>query len=325
MHSSLPPLSALRAFEAVARHLSFSKAAAELNVTPGALSHQIRGLEEFLGISLFERRTRAVALTPQGQLLYPGLQAGFGLIRDAVNGLHASRGDKVLVISTPPGLTSTWLASRLYRFAEDHPDIEVRVSSTAAAANFFTDGVDAAIRSLPVDHETDPALYYDRLFDVALTPVCSSKLVARFGALDGPGVLARVPLIHDDSLAGRPGVPTWKNWLDAAGRKGGNVGRGLHFSSADHALDAALEGAGLLLAHTILAYDALRSGRLVEPYDVVLSSNRAYYFVCPKTGLKRPAVVAFSDWLRKEAERLDLPEAAAPSRPEGRRTKRSAS
>lgn len=305
MHGQLPPLNALKAFEAAARHLSFTRAAEELHVTPGALSHQIRGLEELLDVRLFERRARSIVLTPQGRLLYPGLQAGFGLLRDAVASLRATRNDRVLVISTPPGLTSKWLVSRLYRFAEAHPEIEVRVSSSVVAASFDADGVDAAIRSLPFNHAPDPALSYEVLFGVGLTPVCSPKLVARFGAPDAPGVLAKMPLIHDDSLAGRPDVPAWKEWLDAAGLHGGDLGRGLRFSSADHALDAALEGAGLLLAHTILAHDDVRSGRLVMPFRRVQRLHRAYYFVCPKTGLKQARVKAFRDWLRQEVQRLD--------------------
>jgi LysR family transcriptional regulator, glycine cleavage system transcriptional activator len=303
MHISMPPLNALRAFEAAARHLSFAKAAAELNVTPGALSHQIRGLEESLGVQLFERRTRAIALTPQGKSLYPGLQAGFDLIRDTVAGLRTPPNANVLTISTPPGFTSKWLISRLYRFAEAYPDIDVRVSSSPAAANLVTDGIDAAIRSLPLTHVEDPALSYEKLIDVVLTPVCSPRLIAKLGPLDKQGVLARVPLIHDDALAGRPGVPMWEDWLKAAGLDGGDVGRGLRFSSADHALDAALEGAGLLLTHTILAHDDLRSGRLVMPFDIVLPAHRAYYFVSPKARLKRPSVSAFRDWLRQEVSR----------------------
>lgn len=305
MHASMPPLSALRAFEAAARHLSFTRAAEELNVTPGALSHQIRGLEEFLGMSLFERKTRAIALTPQGKTLYPGLQAGFGLIRDAVAGLRATPDSRVLVISTPPGLTSKWLISRLYRFTDAHPEIDVRVSSSPAPANFLAEGVDIAIRSLPLPHEEDPALSYEELTKVGVAPVCSPKLITRFGPLDAQGALARVPLIQDDSLAGKRGVPTWVDWLREAGLNGGDIGRGLRFTSADHALDAAAEGAGLLLTHLMLAYDDLRSGRLVMPFKVVLPSKRAYHFVTPKVKLRNPTVIAFRDWLRSEVEEMD--------------------
>src|SRR5512146_2048911 len=126
MPKGLPPLTALRAFEAAARHANLARAALELNVTPGALSHQVRALEALLGATLFERQARGVALTPQGRLLYPGLAAGFGLIGDAVQALRASARSGVLVVSTPPGFTSKWLAPRLYRFAEAHPEVELR-------------------------------------------------------------------------------------------------------------------------------------------------------------------------------------------------------
>jgi LysR family transcriptional regulator, glycine cleavage system transcriptional activator len=306
MHNAMPPLSALKAFEAAARHLSFTRASLEMNVTPGALSHQIRGLEEFLGVRLFERNTRSIALTSHGKLLIPGLQAGFGLLRDAVAGLRRASDDRVLVISTSPGLTSKWLAARLYRFADANPQIDIRVSSSLENANFVTDGVDAAIRNLAVPHADDAALISEKLIDVVLAPVCSPKLLARFGSLDAPGVFAQVPLIHDDSLAGRPEVPTWNNWLKAARIEGGDLARGLRFNGADHALDAALQGAGVLLAHTILAHDDLRSGRLVVPFNIALPSRRAYHFVCPKMHEKHLKVQSFRAWLRDEVNRLDL-------------------
>lgn len=305
MSNAMPPLNALRAFEAAARHLSVTQAAAELNVTPSALSHQIRGLEDFLGRRLFERGTRSIALTPYGRLLYPGLQAGFGLIRDAVSNFRAPGDGRVLVVSAPPGLTSKWLVSRLYRFAEDYPDIDLRISSSVGYANFTTDGVDVAIRNVPTPISDDPTLIYEKLIDVGIVPVCSPKLVGKFGPLDAPGVLARVPLIHDDQLAGRPGLPGWSDWLNAAGIAGGDIERGLRFNSADHALDAAVEGAGILLTHAILAHDELRSGRLVTPFDVVLSSRRAYHFVCPRSNEKQCNVQALRNWLREEVDLLD--------------------
>ena len=155
MHSGPPPLNALRAFEAAARHLSLTKAALELNVTPGALSHQIRGLEDHLGFRLFDRGVRSIALTTAGKALQPGLQVGFLHIRDALASLNRLSHARVLVISTPPGFTSKWLAPRLYRFSIAHPEIDVRVSSSLNNANFTTDGVDAAIRYLAVDAPHD--------------------------------------------------------------------------------------------------------------------------------------------------------------------------
>jgi len=305
MHNPMPPLNALRAFEAAARHLSLTRAAHELHVTAGALSHQIRGLEDLLGLKLFERRVRSIALTPAGKLLYPGLQTGFARIQEAVAGLGPVGDQRVLVISTPPGFTAKWLAPRLYRFAGAHPDIDVRVSSSFGYANFTTDGIDVALRNLPLDATPDPALVIDKLVEVSLVPVCSPRLSAAHGPIAGPAALARVPLIHDDTLARRPEVPTWADWFRAAGVQGVDVSRGLRFNSTDHALDAAGEGAGVLLAHDLLAYDELRTGRLVIPVARAVSTGRGYYFVCPKNRSERPQVQAFRAWIKQELAAID--------------------
>lgn len=305
MHNAPPPLNALRAFEAAARHLSLTRAALELNVTPGALSHQIRGLEDHLGLRLFDRGVRSIALTAAGQALYPGLQAAFVHIREALASLDTLSDPSVIVISTPPGLTSKWLAPRLYRFSLGHPEIDVRVSSTLNNANFTSDGVDAAIRNLPVHPAHDEALEVEKLFDQVLVPVCSPSFLEKHGPFLSPGMLKGAPLIHDDSLSKRTVMPRWADWFEAAGVKDADVSRGLRFSSADHALDATVEGAGVLLAHDVLAYDDLRTGRLVMPFDLTLPSSRCYAFVCPRNRRESASLLAFRAWLRQEAAALD--------------------
>jgi LysR family transcriptional regulator, glycine cleavage system transcriptional activator len=302
---AMPPLSALRAFEAAARHLSLTRAAAELNVSPGAISHQIRGLEALLGVALFERRVRAIALTDSGKLLYPGLQAGFLHIREAVSGLRQSDDGRVLVVSTSPGLTAKWLAARLYRFATANPEIETRISSSINNANFATDGVDLAIRNMPDDPPPDPALHMEKLISLSLVPVCSPKLIESRGPLNTAELLAHAPLIHDDSLASHAYVPSWTDWFAATGLDHVQLARGLSFNSADHALDAASEGAGVLLVQNILAYDLLRSGRLVIPVAFALRSDRAYYLVRSKRAKERAPARAFIDWLKQEFAVLD--------------------
>jgi LysR family glycine cleavage system transcriptional activator len=306
MPKGLPPLTALRAFEAAARHANLARAALELNVTPGALSHQVRALEALLGATLFERQARGVALTPQGRLLYPGLAAGFGLIGDAVQALRASARSGVLVVSTPPGFTSKWLAPRLYRFAEAHPEVELRIASSAAYAHFARDGVDVAIRSLPEGASHDPALAHEKLLDDTLVAVCSPPLLAKLQRPGGGRELRGVPLIHDDQLAGRSDAPGWVDWLEAAGLAAPDLRRGLRFSSADHALDAAVQGAGLLLTHAVLAHDALQAGRLVQPFDVVVPARRAYFLVRPASR-PQPAAEAFATWLRAEMAAMAAP------------------
>jgi LysR family glycine cleavage system transcriptional activator len=301
----MPPLNALRAFEAAARHLSLTRAAAELHVTAGALSHQIRGLEELLGVQLFERRVRAIALTAAGKLLYPGLQAGFTHIREAVEGLDRAGRDRVLVISAPPGFTAKWLVPRVYRFTSQNPEIDVRSSSSITYADFTRDGVDVAIRNLPIGAKVDPALVVEKLFEVSVVPVCSPRLLAAHGRPAGAEELLRLPLIHDDTLAHLPQYRNWASWFAAAGLPNVDLSRGLRFDTTDHALDAAGEGAGVVLAHDLMAYDDLRTGRLVIPIRLMLSTGRAYHFVCPRSRSERPHVQAFRAWVKQEIAALD--------------------
>jgi LysR family transcriptional regulator, glycine cleavage system transcriptional activator len=308
MQTPMPGLNALRAFEAAARHLSLTKAALELNVTASALSHQVRGLEELLGVKLFVRRVRSIALTPAGKQLYPGLQTGFIQIRDAVASVSPAGDPRVLVISTPPGLTAKWLAPRLYRFSNAHPEIDARVSSSLDAANFTTDGVDIALRNLSVDAVANEGLVIEKLIEMSVVPVCSPKLVEKHGPFATAAALTRMPLIHDDSLAKRAEVPDWADWFEAAGVVGVDVTHGLRFNSADHAIDATVEGAGVLLAHDILAYDALRGGRLVAPFPLTLRSGRAYYFVCRREQQDRAKVRAFRAWVKQQVAELEWDE-----------------
>lgn len=302
MQRPLPPLNALRAFEATARHLSFTLAAQELSVTPAALSHQIKGLEDFLGQRLFERRTRSIALTSAGQALYPGLHAAFLQIRQSVELIDRAPNDNVLVVSAPPGFTAKWLAPRLYRFLMANPQIDARISASQGLANFTTDGVDIAIRN---SQSPNRGLWSKRLLGITLLPVASPRLVSEHGLVD-PHDLAKVPLIHDDMLGSLTGLPTWSDWLAAAGVEGINLARGLRFSSPDHALEAAVEGAGVLLAHGVLAHDDLKTGRLVAPFALKLPTERSFQLVCPASHEQRGKVRAFRDWILAEVERMDV-------------------
>jgi LysR family glycine cleavage system transcriptional activator len=305
MDRPMPPLNALRAFEAAARHLSMTKAAQELHVTAGALSHQIRGLECALGLKLFQRGVRSISLTVAGRQLYPALRVGFTYIRDAVNDLACAGGARILVVSSSPGLTSKWLAPRLYGFSGEYPDIDARVSSSFSNADFTTDGVDVALRNLSVGAVADPDLMVEKLFEMHLLPVCSPKLIEARGPFATPAALSGVPLIHDESLANRAEVPNWGDWFKAAGVGDADTSHGLRFSNSDHAIDATLGGAGVLLAPNILAYDALRTGQLVVASPPALRSGRAYYLVYPKDRQDRPNVRAFRTWIRQEVSALD--------------------
>jgi LysR family transcriptional regulator, glycine cleavage system transcriptional activator len=295
MRRPMPPLNALKAFEATARHLSFTKAAAELHVTPAALSHQIRGLEDLLGLKLFFRRARAIELTDAARLIYPGIQTGFESLRQAVERLEPSREDRVVVVSATPGLTAKWLAPRLYRFLAKHPDIDTRISASSAYVNFAAEGIDIGIRLSSGNH---PGLYVEKLSDEWLLPLCSPRLLEGAHPLRSPKDLVHFTLIQVDL----PGVvPTWSDWFQMAGVDGVDSTRGLRLNVADHALDAASESAGVVLAYKVVASRDIGLGRLVVPFGPEIPlPGRSYFFVCQKGHEKRAPVKAFRDWVFAE-------------------------
>ena len=297
MRRPLPPLNSLRAFEATARHLSFSKAAEELHVTPAALSHQIRGLEDLLGLKLFLRRPRSIELTEAARLIQPGIRTAFESLRVAMDQLDQGRRDRVLVVSSTPGLTAKWLVPRLYRFLAEHPDIDTRITASVGYANFATDGVDIGIRLSSGAH---PDLYVEKLSDEWLLPLCSPRLLEADPPLRRAADLPRFNLIQIDL----PGiVPSWADWMQLAGIEGIDTRRGLRLNVADHALDAASEGAGVVLGYKVVASHDLALGRLVAPFGPEIPvPGRSYYFVCPKGEEKRPAIKAFRDWVFAEIE-----------------------
>lgn len=295
MPQPLPPLNALRAFEAIARHMSFARAAEELHVTPAALSHQIRGLEEQLALALFTRRTRSIELTEAGRTLYPGLRAGFESVREAVARLNREREANILVISATVGVAAKWLVPRLWRFLHANPEIDARVAATMKLADFAADGVDVAIRMSDGNH---PGLYVERLFDDSMLPVCAPTLVEQ--GLRTAADLPRFPLIHHDIPMSMRAPPKWAQWLALAGVTGIDASRGLKVNVADHALDAAVAGAGVSLSFKLIASDDVHSGRLVCPFGPELALDIGYYFVCPKGHETKPRVRAFRDWLFAE-------------------------
>jgi LysR family glycine cleavage system transcriptional activator len=300
-------LNALRAFEAAARHLSFARAADELAVTPAALSHQMRTLEDHLGVALFHRRARGIALTDAGQRLYPGTHAAFESLRAAVDRVARRETDRVLVISAGPGFTAKWLAPRLYRFVEAHPEIDARVSASSAPVDFATDDVDVSIRVSLGDH---PGLHVERLMEERMLPLCSPRLLEGPHALKTPADLSNFPLIHIDLPPPFPQGATWAHWFEEAGVSGIDAERGLRFNVVDHALDAAIAGAGVVMGHKVIASYDIAAKRLVCPFGPELPMfGRFYFLVCAKGHETRPKVRAFRDWLTAEIAR---PDAASP-------------
>src|SRR6185437_12346150 len=224
---------------------------------------------------------------------------------EAVESLDTSRAAHVLVVSASPGLTSKWLAARLYRFGAAFPDIDVRISSTVVNANFTNDGIDLAVRNMPIAPAPDPALAIEKLVDLTYIPVCTPAVLEKHGPVKNAHDLARLPLIHDESLAARGASPNWREWFKAAGVDNVDLKRGLRFTSADHALDAAGEDAGVLLTHDIMAYDGLRSGRLVLPVRLSIAAGRTFHLVRLKARKPTPAMMAFSAWIKDEIAALD--------------------
>lgn len=295
MLKTLPPLSSLRAFEAVARRLSFSRAADDLNVTPGAVSQQIRLLEELLGTRLFERTRRSVALTETAMQMLPDIQLGLETLSRAISSkTTASAGGKTLTISVAPSFASKWLIPRLGDFSDRYPDIDLRISATVALADFRRDKVDLAIR---LGRGSYPDLHVEPLFGETLAPLCSPKLLKSKGPLRKPDDLRKHRLLHDTSIPGENERGSWERWLDLAGAKQIPANRGTRFSLAELAMQAAMDGAGVVLGRMVLAEGDLAAGRLVRPFKTVLPLDVSYFLVIPKGNMRRPEVQNFREWL----------------------------
>ena len=299
MARDLPPLNPLRAFEAAGRHLSLTRAARELHVTAAAVSHQVRGLEDYLGVKLFRRVGNALLLTDAGQACLPGLSEGFDRLSEATERLkeHDARGP--LNISVAPAFASKWLVPRLERFNTAHPDIDVRISATLEVVDFDRGGFDVAIR---LGRGAYPGLEVHELFAESVVPMCAPDLTEGLHPLRNPSDLRHHVLLHDDSLRFDRAAPDWPMWLKAADVKNVNASRGPHFSHPDHAMQAAMDGAGVVLGWRTLAGTDLATDRLVIPFDVTLPMELAFFFVCPQVSAERPKIVAFRDWLLEECE-----------------------
>jgi LysR family transcriptional regulator, glycine cleavage system transcriptional activator len=301
MRSSLPPLGALRAFVSVARHLSFSKAAKELHVTPAAITHQIHTLERDLGAPLFYRNRKYVALTRMGEACLPELQHAFELMRSAVANARAASERSVLNVSVGPAFASKVLLPRLREFSECYPDIDIRLSATAQLADLTDGATDLAIRYGPGKYK---GVYAERMLPESVTPMCAPILVEKNAGLKDPADLHGCKLIHDLSIPTPGAQPDWRAWLIKAGVPDIEGGPSLRFSLADLALQAAINGFGVVLGRTTLAYDDLRNRRLVMPFTLELPAQFSYFIVIPQRTRKDKAVARFRDWLMDVASEL---------------------
>lgn len=296
----LPPLNSLRAFVAAARHLSLAKAADELNVTPGAVSQQIKQLEDHLGCALFRRTNRQLLLTDEGQACLPGLVEAFERMHEALRAIAQAGLDGRLTVSVAPSLASKWLVPRLDRFTALHPEIDVLVSAAMHLADFESENIDCAIRYGAGRY---PGLVVEKLMAESVVPVSSPALLKDKKALRAPADLKNYTLLHDDSPDQDPSCPDWRMWLRAAGVDAVDARRGLRFNQSSLVLEAAVGGRGVALAKSRLAADDIRAGRLVALFELKQPIQFAYYFVAPpaKSALKR--VRAFLKWLRDEIAR----------------------
>ncbi|MBX3499750.1 MAG: transcriptional regulator GcvA [Alphaproteobacteria bacterium] len=296
--SRLPPLNSLRAFVVAAKHMSFSRAANELHVTPAAVSQQIRQLEDYLGVELFKRSNRNLLLTAEGQSCLPGLTEAFDGIVQALQQISAGGKAGPLTVSVAPSFAAKWLVPRLDDFRNAQPEIDVRITASMNLVDFDADDIDCAIRYGSGNYAP---LFHEKILEEMVFPVCSPSLevIGRLPAT--PDDLRQLTLLHDDSPDQDPSCPDWRMWLRAAGVSGIDSSRGVRFNQSSLVLEAAIAGQGVALAKGRLAADDIRAGRLIRPFNVSHALDFAYHFVCPTRKTALPKVAAFLAWLRAQA------------------------
>lgn len=292
----LPPLNALRAFEAAARHLSLSVAANELNVTPAAISHQVRLLEDHIGLPVFERSGRGLVLTDAGAAGLRDLREGFAHLSDAMDAIASLGEGGALSVSVAPSFAAKWLLPRLQSFERERPEFDVHVSASMQLVDFARDRFDVAVRYGAGGY---PDVFFEKLLPESVVPVCSPALLGG-AVLRSARDLIGLTLLHDDSPDNDPSCPNWDMWLRAAGVEDGDVDRGPRFNQGSLVIEAAVLGRGVALAKSTLAAADLQAGRLVRPIATERPVDFAYYFVTPRAKLNLPKVIYFRDWLRRQ-------------------------
>ncbi|NQV43443.1 MAG: transcriptional regulator GcvA [Rhodospirillales bacterium] len=293
MSRDLPPLNGLRAFEAAARHLSFTRAAEELYVTQAAISHQVKGLEDHLGFSLFRRVNRGLMLTSEGQILFPAVRDGLDTMAAALRQIdRAETGAGALTVTTLDSIASAWLVPRLGRFRRRHPEIDVRITVSDVLVDFTrSNDVDLAIR---YGSGKWPGVRVEHLMDETIFPVASPELIESGPGLSKPADLLKYPLLHDT-------LPeSWSMWFEAAGVHAPEFDTSYMLEHSNLIAQAAMAGEGVGLGRSALVKDALETGRLVRLFDITLPAVYAYYVVAPDAVWDRPKVGAFRSWLADE-------------------------
>ena len=294
----LPPLNALRAFEAAARHMNFTRAADELSVTPGAVSQQIQNLEDFIGAALFRRTPRGLLLTDAAQTALPALREAFDRLGEAASLLTAAVDGRRVTVSAAPSFAAKWLVPRLGRFEAAKPEVDVWLTAGMELVDFQAGEVDVAIRYGSGHY---PGLEVTRLMSETVVPVCAPSLLSE-RPLTEPSDLAGHILLHDGSPDADDSCPDWAMWLAARGVKGVDGARGPRFNQSSLVIEAAMNGRGVALAKRALAQADIDAGRLVSPFDISTAVDFAYYVVHPKAKGRLGQVRAFTAWLKTEAE-----------------------
>lgn len=290
--SNLPPLKSLRAFEAAARHMSMKRASEEMHVTPAAITHQVKALEDFIGIKLFRRHNRVLELTATGEQLYPVLHAAFVSISTGLRNATWEKSNHV-TLSLLPSFAQKWLAPRLVRFRKLHPQITIQVTTSMADVDFASEAVDAAVR---IGTGNWPDLKVDLLLDDEFFPVCSPLLLEGIDDPSDPEILADQSLL---TTMRRP--DDWRLWLDAAGVGSVNPQRQVLHENSALALEMAVYGLGFAITREVFAMSDIEAGRLVAPFKTRVRSGMGYYFVTPKAFAARAEIKIVRDWLLAEA------------------------
>jgi LysR family glycine cleavage system transcriptional activator len=296
----IPGLQSLKAFDASARLLSFTKAAQELNVTPAAISHQIKELEELTGVTLFHRTSRHMQLSRAGMILKPAIADALEGLTDALQRIRQLENPMQVRVTASPSIAAKWLVPRLDRFLDAVPGADVRIDVSSSVLDLERDDVDVAIR---FGDGVYPGLSVDKLFHDVLFPVCSPGLLQEGKPLREPRDLLQFTLIHLEYEAQGAVWPNWRMWMLAAGIKDFNDTRGLHFSQTSLAIQAAIDGHGVALGDSTLVGDDLAAGRLVKPFELALKSPAqfAYHLITRRDTADRPMIKTFRNWILAEA------------------------
>lgn len=291
-----PPIAALRALEAAARHLSYTKAAEELHITQSAVSHQIRHAEELWGLKLFERRGRRLMLTQNGQALVPVVRSFINGLTSTLEDLKGEDNRDSLRVSLLQSFAFKWLVPRLGHFNQQHPGIDVWISTTEELIDFTLDNADMGIR---LGHGNWPELHVTPLLKEYVFPVCSPRLLEELGTPAKPEDLFNYPLLRRSAM---DICPRWRDWFRDAGIQIKRIPKGTKFPDTSMAVQAAIDGQGVALARSAHVSDDLASGRLVKLFNIYSESSVAYFVVCPRGKENNPSILAFTEWLLEEAK-----------------------